>query len=124
MNEKLQEAVVEMIGRANNGVDASVSFLSAELPDYIMQMLAWYGLKSFILWVGAIIFVYVYYRLVSSIEGDVLSFTTPVARDIAIAFGGAVAVAASVSVFTNLTWLKIWVAPKVWLVEYAATLVK
>jgi hypothetical protein len=24
----------------------------------------------------------------------------------------------------NLTWLQIWIAPKVWLIEYAAGLVK
>ena len=46
MNEQLQKALVELIGKASNGIDASVSFLSAEIPDVIHQLLLWYAAKS------------------------------------------------------------------------------
>ena len=45
MNEQLQQALVKVIEKANSGVDASISFLSDQLPDVVHQLLTW-GLIS------------------------------------------------------------------------------
>jgi len=43
MNEQLQTAVVEILNRAISGIDASVDFMQAELPEVIEQLLLWYA---------------------------------------------------------------------------------
>ena len=41
MNEQLQSALVQIIEKATTGIDASVSFLSSEMPDVISQLIMW-----------------------------------------------------------------------------------
>ena len=38
MNDKLQEALVEIINKATTGIDNTVSFLSDQLPDVVQQL--------------------------------------------------------------------------------------
>ena len=46
MNEQLQEALAELLGKANNGIDTAGNFLASELPEVIQQLLMWHGVKS------------------------------------------------------------------------------
>ena len=46
MKENLQNALVEILNRAISGIDSSVAFMQAELPDVISQLLTWYAVKS------------------------------------------------------------------------------
>lgn len=136
MNEKLQEAITEMIVKVNDGVDASTAFLSAELPDYIQQLLMWHAILSFLLFITAILFVgiavIIQFKviLMKDSEGK-LKFREKYShiRDghSTIALMSFLLWLSTAMFFTfsiNLTWLQIWIAPKVWLVEYAANLVK
>jgi|TARA_R110000851_G_scaffold87200_1_gene190038 hypothetical protein len=120
MNDQLQSAVTGLIEKTMKGVDASQDFLTAEIPDFLTQLLLWYGVYMGIkASIAVILFTFAIYlgRKVYSLLQDqefqdlhvwliVLSFISTVAG----------------SVLMNLTWLKIMIAPKVWLVEYAATL--
>jgi hypothetical protein len=132
MMEELNTALATLIEQATTGIDASVSFLQAELPDVIYQLLLWHGVKSFIffaiglsiwcLWGGALLWRRSFVNKerngadwdnddigdfvgISTISGLLVFFVTAIG-------------------FLNLTWLQIWIAPKVWLLEYAANLVK
>ncbi|AGH31896.1 hypothetical protein VPIG_00038 [Vibrio phage PWH3a-P1] len=49
MNEQLQQALAQIIEKAMTGLDQTVDFLSAEVPDVIYQLLLWYGVKSAII---------------------------------------------------------------------------
>lgn len=49
IEEKLEEAVVTLLDKTINGVDATVDFLSEEVPAYIEQLLTWYMVQSFIM---------------------------------------------------------------------------
>ena len=58
MNEQLQGAVVQILERAISGIDSSVEFMQAELPDVIEQLLLWYGVKGLIeCLIGIVIFI-------------------------------------------------------------------
>ena len=46
MNEQLQGALVEILNRTISGIDASVGFMEAQLPDVIEQLLMWYAVKG------------------------------------------------------------------------------
>lgn len=41
MNDQLQHALATLLGKAASGMDAATSFLSAQLPDVIHQLLLW-----------------------------------------------------------------------------------
>lgn len=128
MNENLQNALVEILNKAISGIDSSVEFMQAELPDVINQLLLWYGIKGLIMCsVGAILLlvmikidIFAFKRMSNS--GDFDAF------ELGIFYGAVGSVARLVYLFPlgmmNLEWLQIWIAPKIWLMEYAADLVK
>lgn len=130
--EQLNEALAKLITQATAGNDTSVDFLQAQLPDVIVQLLMWHGVKSGILFViGILIFIglviadiYFGNKLYKILEegNDTESFWL-----FYIFIGSmfrATLLAAINITFLNLTWLQIWIAPKVWLIEYAARLVQ
>lgn len=127
MNTELQQAVTQLVNKALSGADAGVDFLNQQLPDYILQLLLWHGVHYFILFligtigviaaVTADIRVFEYYKEKDSDEFVVMYFV----------FGSVIRIlvwAVLIDMCLNLTWLQVWLAPKVWLVEYAANLVK
>ena len=150
MNEQLQKALVELIGKASNGIDVSVSFLSAEIPDVIHQLLLWYAAKSAIeFFVGVIILAfgvkifnmkigmskdsakkdyedgkrwtrYCGLNEITSTEYDAIMMMPDYWK--AKALG--VFAAMIGSLWVNIDWLQIWIAPKIWLIEYASQLTK
>lgn len=124
MNEQLQKALAELLGKANDGIDTAGEFLASELPDVIQQLLMWHGIKSLVecvfgLFVLLIIFIYIktipkYIKEIDDSEAVVLSIICSCIGCVALFFYGAYKI--------NIEWLQIWIAPKVWLIEYAAKL--
>lgn len=122
MNEELQKAIAQMVEKANSGIDGAASFLSAEMPEYIQQLLMWHAVSSFALFafgVGIVISsavgIYKSIKITGRGEGhkEFLAFLAFLPSLVGFAICA-----------NNSDWLKIWIAPKVWLVEYAAGLVK
>jgi len=126
MSEELQKALSELLGKANDGIDSASGFLVAELPDVIHQLLMWHGVYSFITCLLSIITLIVTYKVSINIanktfnaEGE--SFINYPHVIFPIAIISAIVVPVSLS-YINIEWLQIWIAPKVWLIEYAAKL--
>ena len=125
MNEQLQAALADLLDKANSGIDAGATFLQAQLPDVIQQLLVWKLVASglsCLLSVSMLISIsYGYYRLVKwDIGGGAYDkgFASFMAGWIAAAgIGGA-------WVLFSLDWLQIIIAPKIYLIEYAASLAK
>lgn len=138
MNEELQQAITTLINKAVSGADATAEFLSGEIPDYIYQLLMWYGVSSFIKAAFGVVLlvctVYFTKKIGKKMYKDYQDKKewTWTGCDATLAYGMAwlaLAMAASISFiislrYINIEWLKIWIAPKVWLVDYAAQLVK
>lgn len=125
MNETLQKAVAVMIEKAISGIDTATNFLAAEIPDVIHQLLMWNLVKSvlivglcfsFLLISGAVA-----YKTEKSAKAAKDYLTTGFPTFIFSIFGIGPLVIMLLSLFEAL---KIWIAPKVWLIEYAAELVK
>jgi hypothetical protein len=122
MNEQLQQALATIIGKTMQGVDASISFLSAEIPDVIHQLLVFKLAQACVLLVMAIIYL---------IAWSVFSYKSfkhgwhEGIQMVTVFAGGAVAVTSAISLFINGgVALQIWLAPKIYLIEYAASLAK
>lgn len=116
MNDELQKALAAMLSKTTSAVEAGVGFLQAELPDVIQQLLMWNMVKSavfFSLWLGlSVLLVWFARRAWRNGEVEV------------VAFAGGGATFAVIFLLGNLDWLQILVAPKVYLIEYAASLAK
>lgn len=139
MNDQLQQSLSQILDQAVSGVQAGVSLLSAELPDVIHQLLMWKMVESLILCAGGIIFTVGALRCFAKNSGigkevgtNGTKYKATLTHDergdiapwipVLIIPLASIAVIASITI--NITWLKIWIAPKVYLIEYAASLVK
>lgn len=136
MNEQVQNAMVEFLTQAVNNIDNGVSFLSAEVPDAIAQIITWGYLSNgltFLLSTTVLLycaktltfiikskptehtaentFIWESYGELS-FEGFIIAFTS----SIAIVF------ASMFTVATIYDLLQLALTPKVWLLEYVTHL--
>lgn len=138
MNEQLSTAITTLINKSLDGVDASISFLQSEIPDYIYQLLLWYGVKSAIVGCVFVVVCVMWFRygIVKPInlikegmkEEKETLFTDHrgvIDEHSILLIINAVVIIPIVKAFTSiLEALQIWIAPKVWLLEYASDLIK
>lgn len=125
MSDKANDILIQLVNKAVSGIDAAVQFSQAQIPDVIQQLLQWKFTSSLIIQVAAIIIVVGYVLLlpkaIRQLDEGKGSFDV-----LAMAFlilGGLVSIVLFMAFTLNFDWLKIWIAPKVYLIEYAASLV-
>lgn len=128
MDEVLQTALAGLINKVTQGAEVAGEFLVEETPEVLEQLLMWYGAYNFIYFLlGIVGIVLVPYLSINGMRKgtklDKEDKSSPVGGFIFIGsvIGGVLGIAQTLSLL-NLTWLKIWIAPKIWLIEYAATL--
>lgn len=150
MNEQSQKVLSDLLSRAVQGVDKAVEFSQAQIPDVIHQLLVWNFVSSLITTILTLLTIpLVSWFLIKQSkkkeigvfgngEGYSWNYGKPKYKttffwkrdgdfnEFVIVL---VAVVATYSVIVfntiaNMTWLKIWLAPKLYLLEYAASLVK
>lgn len=134
MNEQLQSALAEILNKTINGIDSSVAFMQAELPDVIEQLLLWYAISNLIYALfGALIIFLSYLAIKKPKKGrsnwmwnwydhcdshdmtDIAPFSTLIIIPAGVGL---------MFISNVMESLQIWIAPKIWLIEYAASLVK
>lgn len=141
MDEKLQAALAELINKANQGVDGAVSLMSAELPDVIHQLLVW-GLAQAVLsvFIEALFLTLLCFSVVKAIRDYSLADNggrpnwihdgmkyfpiTPTGMIFCLIVPFSICVCAAAMIIDIFEAAKIWIAPKIWLIEYAASLAK
>lgn len=140
MNEQANKILVDLLQKASNGIDAAVSFSQAQVPDVIHQLLVWSSVQSAIFQVFGLLFLIGALKLpgfasrarkngekwtaydgrpndkwfISSLPYDACTIVSPIAGTML----------GILMITFNFDWLKIWLAPKLYLIEYAASLVK
>lgn len=127
MNEQANKILADLLQKASNGIDAAVSFSQAQIPDVVHQLLVWNFAASIIFsLLGIALFVaaqYAVWRIVKYLrkqwERDGL-IDHPEVIPMVLAWFLTLAPLA----WVDLVWLKIWLAPKLYLIEYAASLMK
>lgn len=130
MNEELQKAIADMF----NSVLSAKDFLVGELPEYVNQLLMWrmvWSIGFFVIGLALILsaiclqaWIYKSYKnkgaIYSIVSEDAEFWPAIIIIDFILSV---TAFIFGVSII-SMEWLQIWIAPKVWLVEYAASLVK
>jgi len=126
MTDALEQQLVKIITDVSSGIGEAKDFVVGEIPDVAQQVLMWYGVYNFILFIASIVIapliVYTYTRYMIALG----SSNNVTDADVFCMVGGGItiigiSIAALINI--NLVWLKIWIAPKLFLIEYAGTLV-
>lgn len=120
MNEQLQAALATLLGKTIDGIDSSVAFVQSELPDVIQQLLTWYMVVNAIYAIIAIAIPFIYYKLA---RAAYIKMNEDIEAGVIISMVGIIPAIASL-ILINVEWLQIIIAPKIWLIEYAASLAK
>lgn len=141
MNEQLAAAVTNLINKAVSTAEAASEFVLAELPDVVQQLLIWKAVESglsmllFVFINAVLVYVWAKYSGVGekyeTAQGRTLHEPTLTHDEYGdwsphvIITGVCTLATHAVSwVAFDLDWLQILVAPKIYLIEYAAQLVK
>lgn len=132
MNEELQNALTEIITSAIETTAAAKEFVLAEMPDVIQQLLIWkqvdavlgiiLGLiliSSPLIWARFHQFIWPREKAHYDRDWDAGHMVGKVGFGIIGGLAGTIFVGCSLS-----TILKIWIAPKLYLIEYARNLVQ
>ncbi|ECF2922713.1 TPA: hypothetical protein JEL57_001858 [Salmonella enterica subsp. enterica serovar Casablanca] len=149
MEEQANKILVELLQKASNGIDAAVSFSQAQIPDVVHQLLLWNMVDSLIKTLIAILTIPLVFwfmkkqcqrveigkigdegfswergnpkyrpTMVWDSKGEI-NFSILLLAGVLILWGLFI-----IGTVTNMVWLKIWLAPKLYLIEYAASLIK
>lgn len=138
MNEQLQVELTKIVTKINTGAGTAWDFLKDQTPDVVQQLLLWHGIKSFIAFCLSILFITVgfivtarlfkYSKKLSAKSKERCKKSsysyydpTPFFAMWLVPLGVCIFVT-PLAVFENLAWLQIWVAPKVWILEYIKNL--
>jgi len=123
MNEQLQTELLKIVTNINNGVESAWGFLTEQTPEIIQQLLIWYLVDS-ALGLGIAISIAIAVRFI---------FLKYVKSEKSTDEGRCIGCIVSwVCVFCCFIWgicclssiVKLWIAPKVWLLEYITAMVK
>lgn len=127
MEPTLQASLAAIITKATDGITEGINFLSVQIPDVLHQLLVYKFTVSlvenilsgiFILTMGIIAFLTykIAVKAIDRTEGFSLFLWI-----ISLLFTVLPSILCS---RFNLVWLQIWLSPKLYLIEYAASLVK
>ena len=144
VESKLEVALAEAVTKTADSIDTAAGFLAAQAPEVIAQLLIWHGIKSAILCALGIVMLYIMQHLVRNCSGKgarinpdyptkgncrqtlthdrdgELCPRTTITAGMAI-LGIVICLDLTLN---NLDWLQILVAEKIWLLEYAAKIIK
>ena len=143
MNEQLETQLVEILQSVSTSVGDAKEFMIAELPEVVQQVLSWYTVLSVVEnTIAVTLLVLIVYMLRNMLVKPESMSTANVIQRLSFmkdhyaengidhSPGVLLWAAAAVIMFAvamsklNIVFLKILIAPKLWLIEYAATLGK
>ena len=128
MNTILEQYLAKVGEKVLTVADKGMELAAEQVPDYIQQLLMWYGIRQFIVFVVSIAFmigvVVAAYKWVKWIRTDGFDEESEFKYILYTIFWLTEAFVFVVAISNiNLEWLQIWLAPKVWLIEYAGKLI-
>jgi len=127
MTEKLDTLLQQTLQKFLDGIQTTADFATAQVPDVINQLLTWYFIHYLLNSIFAVILfslqIYVSHYWVIKIEPKINNTYKWMGTTLLVGVGGSFLLLGEILLF-NLQWLKIWLAPKLWLIEYSAALIK
>ena len=126
MGDIAKTSLVEIINRSLTGIDNAVSFLSVQIPDVIRQLLIWEATKSAIWFVfGLAFFVVSSVYFIKALKGKWNDkHGDPFGSIMAGLCAGSCMFMFGCIMGAHMVWLKIILAPKLYLIQYAIDMAK
>ena len=143
VQNELQNELVKILTDTANTAGQAKDFILSELPDVVSQAMLWHGIHSALMTIfglGIFIIIYIVIKKYTGVgekidpknEYSTNNHKVTLTHDndgddhAGIIFTPILMTVSGIIGMTmlNLTWLKIWIAPKLWLIEYTATLIK
>ena len=125
MSEQTNKLLAELLQKAVSGLDSAVAFSQAQLPEVIHQLMYWkaasYGLRIVVMSLLLLGCVVLFRKGVVWARGWEIE-EIGIISVIASGFLGIILMFLIFEGTGNL--LQLWLAPKIWLIEYAADLVR
>jgi hypothetical protein len=122
MTQEMQTKLSSILNWIETTAKTAETFAAEQTPLYIQELLAWNFWYSLIYWIilgiipliAAALLVRLAYKEIHKPDSN---------ADIFGPLCGGVLIATTIGAFgffCNLEWIQIWIAPRVWLLEYAA----
>ncbi len=128
MNNELDNQLVALLKSVNESASDTKIFILSELPEVVVQLLNWYSIYYFIIFViclTTIVLMIVLWLKYIMPQQKAFDSSDPFDTSPAVIWGLIyIMPIIAVTVNISLQWLKIWVAPKLWLIEYTAIQIK
>ena len=130
MNEQAENVLAELMQRLLNGIDATAEFSQQQIPEILEQLLLWRFSSSAISFIfGLFLASLTTCLLIKKVipiakkemnkpwleRNEVCNFVLPFL---------CICLYVMSFCFISFTWIKIWIAPKLFLLEYGASLIK
>lgn len=132
IQDTANQALQQMLTMAVNGLQGAVDFSKAQIPDVVHQMLVWNAVESIIAQIFSLIIIgaafYLFYQVAKNRDDRDSIFSE--CGD--LSFAGVILLFVSVALILfflfnflmSFDWLQIWLAPKYYILQQAAQLVK
>ncbi|MCI1898561.1 MAG: hypothetical protein LKI85_09305 [Enterobacter sp.] len=141
MDERANKILVQLLQKASDGIDSAVAFSQAQIPDVVHQLLVWNFVSSALaMMVGLVIscgmplvarsILIRYGKAKVKDETWVIEQSFDYTKSMSfpafmvLFFCTGAFIISVLVVINSMDWLKIWLAPKLYLLEYAASLIK
>jgi membrane-associated HD superfamily phosphohydrolase len=130
--DNMNRALGLLIDKVSSGMDAATSFLAEQIPDVLHQLLL-YNFVVNLLWtiLGTVILIVVVVLWFLFVKEAVKKYDEEEDDDyisgivITTIIGIVICFADIYGILSDhFGWLEIWLAPKIWLIEYATQLIK
>lgn len=138
MDKQLDNALAELISKVTSGAEGVIDFSKEQVPEVITQLLIWEGVSHGLFWLfGLCLMSYSVHFLVllwQAATGEINDKAEKMRlayfwRDELNAYGGLILTGMIMFLFlggilflANFDWLKVLLAPKLYLLEYGAKL--
>lgn len=141
MNEQLQTLLLDLVQQSITTLESGATFLAGEIPEVIQQLLIWYAVKNGIFFLLGTLLLVIMVVVLVKYSGQGKSYKTEyqatkykwtlthdddgnvgpqvIATGVFCFVGVLIA-----ATLINMVWLQILVAPKLFLIEYAVSLIQ
>jgi len=123
---QLENVMADAIKDAHGSIGQATNFVLEQMPDLIQQAMLWYAVSSFFIMCFCIWYCVAFFRYVKNFDFNILNEDEAkgILSVLHLIIGSVAFVFAFFCIFLNFDWLQIIIAPKLWLVEFAAQLTK
>ena len=124
MNEESINKANELLIKILDEVEKGGEFALEKAPELVAQLLMWEAFSSFIVWALSAAYIFIFCQALRRLKASSKSLFDNESNIPVVVFGGLGQLIATALLLCSTAWLKILMAPELFLLEYAANLVK